>query len=204
MANAHRAISTTDLPAVYRQPTYTIRRKVLKLFGGAFYLYDAQENIVGYSQMKAFKLKEDIRLYTGEDMQTELLTIQARQILDFSAAYDVIDATTRTKVGALKRRGWKSVVQDEWIVMNPQDHDIGTIQEDSMLLAAVRRLMTTLVPQTYHGEVSGISVCTFKQHFNPFVLKMTLDFASDRSALLDRRLGLAAAILLCAIEGRQR
>jgi hypothetical protein len=203
MADAQVTKSATDLPDIYRQSTYTIRRKVLKLFGGAFHLYDAHENIVGYSQMKAFKLKEDIRLYTGEDMQTELLTIQARQILDFSAAYDVIDARTQTKVGALKRRGWKSFLQDEWIVMNPQDHDIGVIKEDSMLLAVVRRFLTNLVPQSFHGEVGGISVFTFKQHFNPFVFKMTLDFDRDRGALLDRRLGLAAAILLCAIEGRQ-
>src|SRR5688500_2438553 len=125
--------------------------------------------------MKAFKLKEDIRLYTGEDMQTELLTIQARQILDFAAAYDVIDARTQTKVGALKRRGWKSFLQDEWVIMNPQDHDIGVIKEDSMLLAVVRRFLTNLVPQSFQGEVSGVSVCTFKQHFNPFVFKMTLD-----------------------------
>jgi hypothetical protein len=203
MADAHMTTSATDLTDIYRQTTYTIRRKVLKLLGGAFHLYDAQEHVVGYSQMKAFKLKEDIRLYTGEDMQTELLTIQARQILDFSAAYDVIDARTQTKVGAFKRRGWKSFLQDEWVIMNPQDHDIGTIKEDSLLLAVVRRFLTNLVPQSFQGEVSGISVCTFKQHFNPFVLKMTLDFAVDRSALLDRRLGLAAAILLCAIEGRQ-
>jgi len=204
MVDAHSAKSTTELPDIYQQTTYTLRRKVLKLFGGAFHLHDARDNVVGYSQMKAFKLKEDIRLYTGEDMQTELLTIQARQILDFSAAYDVIDARTQTKVGALKRRGWKSILQDEWVIMNPQDHDIGTVKEDSMLLAVVRRFLTNLVPQSFQGEVSGISVCTFKQHFNPFVLKMTLDFARDRNALLDRRLGLAAAILLCAIEGRQR
>jgi hypothetical protein len=203
MANPNRAQSTSDLPDIYTQTTYTIRRKVLKLFGGAFHLYDAQGTMVGYSQMKAFKLREDIRLYTGEDTQTELLTIQARQILDFSAAYDVIDARTQTKVGALKRRGWKSFLQDEWIFMNPQDHDIGTIQEDSLLLAVARRFLTNLIPQSYYGQVSGISVCTFKQHFNPFVLRMSLDFTGDRSALLDRRLGIAAAILLCAIEGRQ-
>jgi len=198
-----QAKTAADLPDIYRQTTYTIRRKVLKLFGGAFHLYNAQGTVVGYSQMKAFKLKEDIRLYTGEDMQTALLTIQARQILDFSAAYDVIDATTQSKVGALKRRGWKSMVQDEWILMNPQDHDIGAIKEDSLILGLARRFLTNLIPQTYHGEASGISVCAFKQHFNPFVLRMTLDFAGDSSALLDRRLGLAAAILLCAIEGRQ-
>ena len=43
----------------------------------------------------------------------------------------------------------------------------------------------------------------FKQNFNPFVLKIKLDYSMDRNRLLDRRLGIAGAVLLCAIEGRQ-
>ena len=71
--------------------------------------------------MKAFKLKEDIRLYTSEDMQTEVLSIQARKIIDISSAYDVIDSLTGAKVGALKRKGLKSILKDEWIIMDAED-----------------------------------------------------------------------------------
>jgi hypothetical protein len=46
-------------------------------------------------------------------------------------------------------------------------------------------------------------VLTFQQNFNPFLAKIDLDFSSDVNGLLDRRLGIAAAILLCAIEGKQ-
>ena len=46
-------------------------------------------------------------------MQVELLSIQARQIIDFSAAYDVYDGSTGSKVGALKRKGMKSILRDE-------------------------------------------------------------------------------------------
>jgi hypothetical protein len=49
----------------------------------------------------------------------------------------------------------------------------------------------------------GVPVCSFKQNVNPFVMKISLDFSADVNRLLDRRLGLAAAILLCAIEGKQ-
>ena len=57
--------------------------------------------------------------------------------------------------------------------------------------------------QKYHGVVQGEQVCIFKQNFNPFVMKINLDFSMDAKGLLDRRLGIAGAILLCAIEGRQ-
>jgi len=188
----------------FNYPTYLVRKKVFKLFGGAFHITDPSGAVVFYSEQKAFKLREDIRLYTGEDKQTEALVIKARQIIDFSAAYDVVDRTTNEKVGALKRKGFKSTfLKDEWIFMNQVDQEIGTIQEDNLFLALVRRFLVNLIPQGYHGDIGGREVCTFKQNFNPFVTKITVDFSQDFNRLLDRRLGIAAAVLLCAIEGKQ-
>jgi uncharacterized protein YxjI len=189
--------------SVFNHPTYLVRRKIFKLVGAAFHIYDPNGDVAFYSKQKAFKLKEDIRVYTGEDMRTEVLTIKARSIIDFSAAYDVFDPATQTKVGALKRKGMKSILKDEWIILDANEREIGLIQEDSMMLALVRRFLTNLVPQSFDGTINGQKVCHFKQNFNPFVTKITLDFSMDMNKLLDRRLGIAAAILLCAIEGKQ-
>jgi len=187
----------------FNYPTYLVRRQIFKLVGAAFHIYDPNGNVAFYSKQKAFKLKEDIRVYTGEDMRTEVLTIKARSIIDFSAAYDVFDPATQTKVGALKRKGMKSILKDEWIILDANENQIGLIQEDSMMLALVRRFLTNLVPQSFDGTINGQKVCHFKQNFNPFVTKITLDFAMDTNGRLDRRLGIAAAVLLCAIEGKQ-
>jgi uncharacterized protein YxjI len=191
------------VPKVFQHTHYLVRRKIFKLFGAAFHIYDPSGKVAFYSKQKAFKLKEDIRVYTGEDMRTEVLTILARQILDFSAAYDVFDPATNRKVGALKRKGIKSIVKDEWIIMDAENREIGLIQEDSMLLALIRRLLTNLIPQKFAGFVNGMQVCLFKQNFNPFVMKINLDYSMDVNGLLDRRLGIAGAILLCAMEGKQ-
>ena len=182
---------------------YTVRRKIFKIFGGAFHVYDPMGRIVGYSKMAAFKLKEDIRLYADESMRTELLVIQARQIIDFSAAYDVYDPAQRAKIGALRRRGFKSLLKDEWEILNAADQQIGTVQEDSWLMATLRRFLTNLIPQSYHVDVQGAPVAIIRQNFNPFVLKLNVDLTQDARQLLDRRLALAATILLAAIEGRQ-
>lgn len=185
---------------------YIIRKKVFKLLGAAFHVYDTAGNVVMYSKQKAFKLKEDIRLYTGEDMQTELLTIQARQIIDFSAAYDVVDTRAGQKVGSLKRKGWKSMLRDEWIVMDAFDRELGTIVEDSTALALIRRFIdaaSLFLPQKYHVQVAGATVATYQQNMNPFVKRLMIDFSMDPQSRLDRRLGIAAAALLSAIEGRQ-
>lgn len=193
----------SSISSVFRHENYIVRRKIFKLFGAAFYIYDPVGKVALYSKQKAFKLREDIRLYTDEDMLTEVLSINARQIIDFSAVYDVIDSSLNMKVGALKRKGMKSILKDEWIIMDASDREIGFIKEDSTALALTRRFLTNLIPQKYYGEVKGEQVCVFKQKCNPFIMKMSLDYSMDRKQLLDRRLGLAGAVLLCAIEGRQ-
>lgn len=196
---------TTSVAPRFQHQTYLIRRKFFKLFGAAFHVYGPNGELVFYSKQKAFRLKEDIRLYGDEDATDEVLTIHARSWLDFAAAYDVRDAQTGEKVGGLKRRGFKSMVRDEWIFMDANDNDIGLIQEDSQMLALVRRFVPfgDFIPQAYSGTIQGQPVCEFRQHFNPIIQKITLDFSADTAGLLDRRLGLAAAILLSAIEERQ-
>jgi hypothetical protein len=187
---------------------YLLRKQALKLFGGSFRIFDPVGNLVLFASMKAFKLREDIRLYTGEDKTNEVLTIKARQIIDFSAAYDVVDPIIDQKLGALKRRGWRSMLRDEWVIMDAYDQDIGLLREDTAGLAFLRRLFgeygALFIPQGFQGEVQGAPVFVFKQHRNPFVLKLDLDFTPDYNRVLDRRLGIAAAVLLCAIETRQR
>ena len=67
---------------VFIHNRYLVRRQIFKLFGAAFHIYDPTGRVAFYSKMKAFKLKEDIRLYTGEDMATEVLAIEAKVVLD--------------------------------------------------------------------------------------------------------------------------
>lgn len=182
---------------------FLARRKVLTLFAPRFHFYDEQGNVVAFTKQKAFRLREDIRIYSDESMTRELLRIKARQIIDFSAAYDVEDASTGQKLGALKRRGWKSILKDEWILMGPADDEFGRIKEDSRALAAVRRFLTNLVPQKFVFYADDREIGFAQQHFNPFVLKLSVDLTQDTGRRLDRRLAAAAIVLLMAIEGRQ-
>ncbi|MBW3625186.1 MAG: hypothetical protein KY468_17450 [Armatimonadetes bacterium] len=185
---------------------YLIRRKFFRIFGGAFYVDGPDGSLLLYGEMKAFKLKEDIRIYTGLEKAEEVLTIKARQMLDFAAAYDVFDSSTGEKVGVLKRKGLKSLLKDEWVVMDAADREIGTIQEDRMLLALIRRFvpMGHFIPQLFRADIGGSTAGYYRQLFHLFLLKMEVDFTPDVNGALDRRLGVAAGILLGAIEGKQQ
>ena len=182
---------------------FTIRRKILTLFGAKFHIYDSNENLIGFCKQKAFKLKEDIRLYTDESMSQERLSIKARSVIDFSAAYDVVDSRKDQKIGALQRRGFKSMFRDEWIVLDENDNEIGTIKEDSMGLALIRRYVFKFLPQKFHLRDSDENeLAELRTHFNPFVHRMTVTVYPDTT--ISPYLILAGGLLLMAIEGRQQ
>lgn len=191
-------------PKALTFPTvYNIRRKVLVLAGAQLHVRNAGDQLIAFTQMKAFKLKEDIRIYADEAKTKELLSIQARQIIDFSASYDVTDSTAGgQKVGALRRKGMKSIIRDEWVILDAADREIGLIQEESAFVAVLRRFINW-IPQSFHVKFGGRIIGRIHQNFNPFVLKLAVDFGEDRKKECDPRLGLAAAILLAVIEGRQ-
>lgn len=187
---------------------YIVRRKVFKLLGGAFHVWDENGQLAAFSEQKAFKLREDIRVYADEAKTQELFAIHARNIIDFSAVYDVVDTATGQAVGSVMRKGVKSMLRDEWLFADAAGQPIATLIEDSLGLALLRRLLTNLVPQRYDvfapDAVAGTKIANMDQNFNPFVYKLNVDFSMDANRVLDRRLGIAAAILLAAIEGRQQ
>lgn len=184
---------------------YLIRRQFFSFLSTNFFIYDDEvgENLIGYCKQKAFKLKEDIRVFTDESMEDERLAIKARAILDFSAAYDVFDSKSGKKLGALRRKGWESIFRDKWIVMDEDDNEIGKIEEDSALMATLRRFLSNLIPQTFHlADDNGDEIAKFRQNFNPFIFKLFVTVEDD--CTLSPMLVLAGGILLAAIEGRQK
>ena len=182
---------------------YLLKRQVFALTG-KFRFFNPSGQLVMFSEQKMFKLREDIRVYADEGKSQEVLMIKARQIIDFSAAFDVVDSATGMKVGALRRKGLHSILRDEWEILDVGDNVIGSLVEDSMGLALLRRFLTNLVPQNYDILIGGARVADLKQNFNPFTYELNVDFSMDVAHQLDRRLGIAAGILLAAIEGRQQ
>lgn len=182
---------------------YYLKRQVMKLIGGAFFIYGPGERLCFYVHQKGFKLKEDITVYGDEAKTQPLITIRARQIMDFSAAYDVVDNATGQKVGVFRRKGLRSIARDEWDVCDASDQPYGKLIEDTLLVALLRRLLSNLIPQNYDIFIGEERVADLAQNFNPFTYHLKMDFSMDRVGKLDRRMGIAASVLMAAIEGRQ-
>jgi hypothetical protein len=187
----------------FQYSNYRLKRQVFAMTG-VFRLFSENGDLLAYARQKMFKMREDIRLYSDETQTQELLSIQARQIIDFSAAYDVFDSATQEFVGTLRRRGWRSMMRDEWELLDAQGMVFGKMQEDSAQRALLRRLLLgAWLPQRYDISIGDALSAEFDQEFNLLRYEMVLDFKTGLSRPLDRRLGIAAAILLAAVEGRQ-
>jgi hypothetical protein len=188
----------------FTHSTYLLKRQVLALTGKVR-VYTPTGQVGLFSEQKMFKLREDIRVYADENKLNELLWIQARQIIDFAAAYDVFDQSTGLKVGALRRKGWSSIMRDTWEILDPMDQVIGIVREDSPGRALLRRmLLGSLLPQRYEVvQTSDQVVARYIQRFHLFRYELDIDFTSDPGTI-DRRLGLAIGVLLAIIEGKQQ
>lgn len=194
------------------------RRKFWKIFGASITMTTpVSEAPIGFIKMKALKLREDVRLYTDNTLQHEVMRIQARKIIDFGATYDVSDSTNGQSIISLQRKGLRSTfVRDYWNMFDAQGQKVGYIQETSSGLAIARRylgiipyvgefiaLAFAFVPETYrimHGPAGGEQLVGSVTHRkNPFVVKMLLDFSSGETAM-DKRIGIAATSMLAIVD----
>lgn len=191
---------------------YTLRSRFFRLFGGVYELFDEHGVRHGYAEMKRFRLREDIRLYADADKAEPLLAIRTQSVFDFSGAYDVADATGE-RIGTLQRSGMRSTfMRDHWTVLDAQGMALAELQEDSPTKAILRRLIDTveflswlgyLLPQRYDWVQRGTPCVHFQHHINPLIYKLDVSLRNEGDVVPDRRLVVAMAILLAAIEGRQ-
>jgi hypothetical protein len=194
------------------------RRKFWKFFGAEINVVEpTSEQLVGLIKMKAWKLKEDIRLYKDQSLQQEILRIGARSVIDFGATYDVFDSASNQQLFSLKRKGLKSTfVRDHWDIYDTANNVIGSVQETSSGLALARRwleiipfggivaLIFMFIAQTYTISMTDASgnqavAGTITHRKNPVLVKMNLDYTAAQTNS-DPRIGVAVVSLLSVID----
>jgi hypothetical protein len=97
----------------YKYPL-SLRFKVLAL-EAKIYITDADDHQIAFVKQKAFKLKEDIRIFTRENQKDLLGMIAAQNIIDIGATYDLRDEN-QLSIGKMKQHGLRSFVQARYDV----------------------------------------------------------------------------------------
>jgi len=81
---------------------------------------DAAGNTVLFTKQKMFKFREHVEIFTDKSKATRLADIKTRKVIDWSARYEATDANEQP-IGAVGRKGWRSIWRAHYEVFNPGD-----------------------------------------------------------------------------------
>lgn len=165
-----------------------------------------------FVEQKRFTFKEDIRFYTDETKQVQLLAIKARQRFDPAARYDVTGPSGE-KIGEIQKAFAKSLLRSTYVLYGPDGSQLCEATERSLPVALFRRLVGFVpvigdyadwLPIPYHFVfVRGDQVLA---HHTRRAWKLRdfyrIDCSPDTQHVLDRRLVLAAAVGMDALQAR--
>lgn len=203
-------------PALAHQDRFILRQR-LRLVGNQYEIYlpaggeDKEGERVGFVQQKMVALKEDLRAYTGPDKTEELFRIKARQVFDPAARYEVTDAAGN-HIGELGKDFARSLARSTWRIYSPDGQELAWAHERSLARALYRRFIALipligelleLLPVRYHFDFyAGEKRIGGLERLFSFHDRYVLDLSGDEQRSIDRRVALALAVGLDALQAR--
>ena len=200
--------------------TYLIQQKITPLVN-QYAIYEAGPNdepgaMVGFAQQKRFSFKEKFIVYSDDSKQTEVFSIQARQVLDFGARYDVSDASGAL-LGTIGKDFKSSLLRSTWFIYQPgqEQSPALVVQERNKNVAIVRRIWGFLPyisdipffvkyhfdftdPATQQVVASYQKTTTIRDHY-----RLTIqENASNSGSKVDSRVLIALGVMLDALQSR--
>jgi uncharacterized protein YxjI len=176
-----------------------------------FSLADDGDQPFCFVEQARFKFKEDIRFYTDDSKSTELLRIKARQRFDPRATYDVTGADGH-KLGEIQKVFGRSLFRSTYAINSP--NGTVTAQEQNPVVALFRRLVGFIpyvgdfadwLPIPYHFEfrdAEGDLLGHHRRRIGTMRDVYDIDMSPDSGRAVDRRLVLAIAVGMDALQAR--
>jgi len=163
---------------------------------------------LAYVRQKKLALKEDIRFYGDEGETQELFRIAARSVLDIGGSrYDVLAGGER--IGFLWHKFKESLIRTTWHVGGPNEEELALARERSLVGAVLRRVIDFVpeyggwipIPYNFDFLVDGNVVGRMDRKFK-LRDQYVLDLSGDADRKVDRRVAIALAIALDALQNR--
>jgi uncharacterized protein YxjI len=163
---------------------------------------------LAFVRQKRMAIREDIRFFADEGETQELFRIKARRMIDIGGRYDVHDAAGQP-LGMLEHQFGKSLLRSTWRILSPADEELAVAREKNAFLAVARRVVDFVpygewvpIPYDFHLRAGERELGHFTRKFLALRDTYTLDLSADQEKRVDRRLGIALAIGLDALQNR--
>ena len=162
---------------------------------------------LAFVRQKRMAIKEDIRFFRDEGETEELFRIKARAVLELGGRYDVTTPDGE-RIGVLEKVFGRSLFRSTWRALDASEQEVARAQERSLFIALLRRVIDfapygEYVPIPFHFTISRgeQQVGEFRRLF-AWRDRYELDLNADTERVLDRRLAVAWAIALDALQSR--
>jgi len=165
---------------------------------------DAAGKEVLYVKQKAFALKEDVKVFSDQTMTKQLFQIKADKIIDFSANYS-ITTPEGVKIGAINRKGMKSLWSATYNIFDASGTQVGTLHEENPWIKVLDSFLSQipflgmLVNPAYLIDFKGSTVLYLKKLPAVFEGKFELSKPGNTSDD-DEKLLLPAIIMALMLE----
>jgi len=163
---------------------------------------------VAYVRQRRLAIKEDIRFYADEGETREAFRIAARSILDIGGSrYDVLAGQER--IGFLWHKLKESLVRTTWHLGGPNEEEVALARERSLVGAIARRVVDFVpdyggfvpIPYNFDFLIEGRVVGAMNRKLK-LRDQYVLDLSGDAERRIDRRVAIALAIALDALQNR--
>ena len=171
------------------------------------YRITADGQPVAFVRQQRLKIKEDIRFFADENEAEELFRIKARAVLEFSGRYDVTTPAGE-RIGVLGKVFGKSLLRSTWSVLDGHEQELAIAKERSQFWAIVRRAVDVIPYGDFIPIVFHFTIDAGDRHLGDFTRRIgirdryDLDLSGDPDRRIDRRLAIALAIALDALQSR--
>jgi uncharacterized protein YxjI len=169
---------------------------------------------VCFVEQARFKFKEDIRFYADDTKAVELMRLKARQRFDPRARYDITD-DRGAKIGEIQKVFGESLLRSTYRLYDASGAEVATARERSVFVALLRRAVGFIpyigdyadwLPIPYHFDFvrDGKVLGTHQRRTGLFKFRdvYDIDMTADAERTLDRRLVLANAVGMDALQAR--
>jgi uncharacterized protein YxjI len=180
------------------QSHYTIKRKFWSVFERVFRVWTADGQLIMYIKHPLMKLREEFMVYADEAQTRPLLRVKSRQVIAINFSYEITDAETNALLGAVQKKGLKSILRDKFIISDPSGTEIGYAEEQGA--SVLRRIFPWLTSKHAIFTNDGQQVAFIRQIFRFFTKEFAVDIQSSQ---FEPRFVLAVALLALMAEARR-
>lgn len=179
------------------QTHYVIKRRFWSFLERVFRVFTGDGQLIMFIKHPVLKLREEFMVYADEAQTKPLLKIKSRQAIAINYSYDVTDVNTNQVLGAVQKKGLRSLVRDRFIVLDANGAEIGYAEEQG---ASLLRRFFPFLTSKHAIFVGDQQVAYIAQRFRFFTKEFAVDLQPSN---LDPRFVLAVALLALMAEARR-